>query len=122
MLPIKGSNVKKTDNPLIITSANHNIKELVLRKWGMRCCCIEVPQGELCGDVSTDSGRPALTIDGCSVSQFANSFYKALMARLIEVKVEAPFFPKNESEYDEVWKQYIKAIRTRPYEDPPIED
>lgn len=32
VLPIKGSNIRKTDNPLIMTSANHSIKELVLRK------------------------------------------------------------------------------------------
>ena len=87
-----------------MTSANHSLKELVLRKWGLSCCCKpgSVKGGGLCNHVSEDWGRPEVTTGGCRVSQFANSFYKAIRSRVVEVELKKPFFPKDEDNYERV--------------------
>ena len=81
-LPIKGSHIQKTDNPLIISAANHSLKQLVERKYATGCTCTHERHGldqvPFCRDLRHN------------VSAFTSSFYATMAARIYEIRVFEP--------------------------------
>ena len=81
-LPIKGSQVQKSDNPVIVCAANHSLRDLFLRKYRFTCTCLALPQQTLCNR-SPD----------CSVPEPIIISYNAMAARITEISVETALFP-----------------------------
>lgn len=44
------------------------------------------------------------------------------MARVTEVEVKKPLFPKEEEKYEKVLKDYLTALKLQPYEEPTAEE
>ena len=108
LLPIKGGHVHKTDNPFIITCANHSLRDLVLRKYSARCDCKFPSRSSttifpLCNNINSKHSA-------CSVTPFADSFYRALCARIQEVHLENPLFPSDPVQHDLTMQAFFSRL------------
>jgi hypothetical protein len=94
LLQVKGSHIHKTDNPLIISCANHSLRDLLLKKYSLTCECSIPPRSSnsqmLCKNENSHAPN-------CTVTDFHHSLYKALCSRIDEVQVLHPLFPQDRS-------------------------
>lgn len=100
MLPVKGSHIHKTDNPLIITCANHSLRDLLLRKYSLFCDC-DMPVRY--HEDHTLCNHKGLT---CNSTPFHESLYKAICARIQEVYISTPLFPLERSLHNDALRAY----------------
>ena len=98
-LPIKGSQVFKTDNPLILTASNFNLKQLTRKRYRFKCVCdpalLNTP---LCSHTSQ-----------CKPTQEANIFYSTMAARIHQIQLTQPIFPHH-SDQPDLWELYYTFL------------
>jgi hypothetical protein len=107
LLQVKGSHIHKTDNPLIISCANHSLRDLLLKKYSLKCECSIPPRSSdsqsLCKNEKSYSPN-------CTVTDFHHSLYKALCSRIDEVQVLHPLFPQDRKLHADAVKLYTPVF------------
>lgn len=94
-LPIKGSHNLKSDNPLIIATANSSLRSMTKLKRPFSCRCNSFPDDSILCNNTNDCNPPRHTLD----------FYKAMAARILQFEITDPIFPPG-SEQPELFAEY----------------
>ena len=101
-LPIKGSQVQKSDNPPILCASNHSLRDLFYQKFRYSCGCRNLPYHSLC-----ESSTPE-----CTFPRNIRTSYAALAARLHEIEITDPIFPPKTSSFygKPLWPQWNQFL------------
>lgn len=102
-LPIKGSQIFKKDNPLILCGSNYSLREHVIRKYSVVCHCHIEPRTPLLESPLCRKGPT------CNTPLNAILYYNALCARILEIPLNGPISPDG-SAFPEDWEAYWKLV------------
>jgi len=103
-LPIKGSQIFKKDNPIILCGSNYSLRDHVKRKYSTVCHC-PIPNNRTLNSKHSPLCHKSAT---CNTTDSASLYYDALCSRIKEYNLPGPLFP-NGGLYPELWEK-LKSL------------